>query len=92
MTKRFSIAEARANLPTIVNQAEAGDEIELTRHGKPVAVVVSLRELERLRGGRRSFGESYRKFLASYPLEETGLDTDVFAATRDRNQGRKVDL
>ena len=45
MAKRYSIAEARSNLSSIVDQAEAGQEIELTRRGKPVAVVVSLREL-----------------------------------------------
>ena len=45
MAKRYSIAEARSNLPTIVDQVEAGQEIELTRRGKAVAVVLSLREL-----------------------------------------------
>ena len=48
VSKRYSIAEARSNLPSIVDQAEAGHEIELTRRGKPVAVLVSLRELQRL--------------------------------------------
>ena len=44
MTKRYSVAEARSSLPTIVDQVEAGQEIELTRRGIGVAVVVSLRE------------------------------------------------
>ena len=92
MSKRYSIAEARSNLPTIVDQAEAGQEIELTRRGKPVAVVVSLRELERLRGERTRFGETYRRFLKTHPLREIGLDDDFFESTRDRELGRKVVL
>jgi prevent-host-death family protein len=92
MTKRYSIAEARSNLPSIVDQAEAGQEIELTRRGKPVAVVVSLRELERLRGERVPFGEAYRRFLKAHPLHEVGVDESAFGAVRDRGAGRKVTL
>ena len=32
--------EARASLPEILDLVEAGDEVMLTRHGKPVAVIV----------------------------------------------------
>ncbi|SRR5690606_35696297 len=92
MLKRFSIAEARANLSTIVDQVEAGQEIELTRRGKPVAVVLSLRELERLRGERTSFGEAYGRFLQAHPLREVGLEEGYFDSARDRGHGRKVSL
>jgi prevent-host-death family protein len=92
MPKRFSIAEARANLPAIVDQAEAGQEVELTRRGKPVAVVLSLRELERLRRERIGFGEAYRRFLKTHSLREVGLEDDFFASVRDQGQGRKVSL
>ena len=92
MAKRYSIAEARSNLPNIVDQAEAGHEIELTRRGKPVAAVVSLRELARLRGGRAHFGEAYRWFLKTYRLREVGVDEGFFESTRDRETGRTVAL
>jgi prevent-host-death family protein len=92
MPKRYSIAEARSNLPRIVDQAEAGQEIELTRRGKPVAVVVSLRELERLRGERVPFGDAYRRFLKVHPLRNVGVEEDVFEPARDRGPGRKVSL
>jgi prevent-host-death family protein len=92
MSKQFSIAEARANLPTIVDQAEAGQKIELTRRGKPVAVVLSLRELERLRHERTSFGEAYRRFLQAHPLRDVGLEEGYFDSARDRGHGRKVSL
>ena len=92
MSRQYSIAEARSNLPTIVDQAEAGREIELTRRGKPVAVVVSLREIARLRGKRAPFGDAYKRFLNAHALNEVGLDDGFFNATRGGEAGRKVAL
>ena len=36
----MTISEARAELPEVLNRAAAGEEITITRHGRPVAVVV----------------------------------------------------
>jgi prevent-host-death family protein len=92
MTQRYSIAEARARLPMIIDQAEAGVEVELTRRGQPVAVLVSRREIERLRGRRLHFGDAYKKFLETHSLREVGVEADFAASTRDRTTGRKVSL
>mgnify|MGYP003428947415 FL=1 len=92
MPKRYSIADARSNLPSIVDEAEAGEEIELTRRGKPVAAIVSLRELQRLRGARTVFSDAYRRFLESHSLREIGVEADHFQSARDREPGRKVSL
>jgi len=91
MSRRYSIADARTSLPTIVDQAQAGERIELTRRGKPVAVVVSLGEFERLRSERPRFGDAYRKFLGHHSLAEIGVD-GFAAMTRDASPGRKVSL
>lgn len=90
MSQRYSIAEARARLPKIVDQAEAGVEVELTRRGHPVAVLVSHREFERLRGKRLHFRDAYRKFLKTHSLQEVGVAKDFAASARDRTTGRKV--
>jgi prevent-host-death family protein len=37
---RIAIAEAKSTFAEIVRRAEAGEEIELTRHGRPVARIV----------------------------------------------------
>jgi prevent-host-death family protein len=92
MSRRYSIAEARASLPAIIDQAEAGQEVELTRRGKPVAAVVSVRELARLRGAGGSFGALYRGFLERHALDEVGLDEDFAASLRDKGAGRSVSL
>jgi prevent-host-death family protein len=79
MTPRYSIAEARAHLNAIIEHAEAGEAVELTRRGRPVAVVLSREEFERLRSARPSFGDAYRAFRKRYVLEEMGLERDLFA-------------
>jgi prevent-host-death family protein len=36
----MSISEARAMLPELIDRVVAGDEVTITRHGRPVAVVI----------------------------------------------------
>lgn len=92
MAHRYSVAEARANLPSIIEQAEAGETVELTRRGRRVAVVLSVEEFERLRSERPRFGDAYREFLKRFSLDEVGLERDFAASLRDRSPGRQVKL
>jgi prevent-host-death family protein len=91
MSPKYSIAEARSSLPRIVDEVEAGLEVELTRRGQAVAVVVSRREFDRLRAKRRHFGEAYHRFLEQYSLDEIGFERD-FVVARENSPGRKVSL
>ena len=45
----MSVSEARAALPSLLTQVEAGEEVTLTRHGKAVAVLVRPDVLRRRR-------------------------------------------
>ena len=36
----MTVSEARASLPELLNRVEAGEEVTITRHGRPVAVMV----------------------------------------------------
>jgi prevent-host-death family protein len=49
MSKRISIGEAKSRFLRIIRDVEAGGTITLTRHGEPVAVVLSKAEYDRLR-------------------------------------------
>ena len=40
MNKVVTLAEAKAHISALVTEAEAGAEITITRHGKPVARIV----------------------------------------------------
>ena len=93
MTDSLSIAEARRNLPTLIRKAENGKAVELTRHGKPVAVLVGRRQYDQLTAGRRSFSDAYRHFAQVTNLAELALDPDaLFADTRESIPGRDVRL
>lgn len=48
MTDAYSIAEAKNNLSGLVHEAEQGHPVRLTRRGKPVAVLISTEQYERL--------------------------------------------
>ena len=92
MPRQYSIADARSSLPHIVDQAEAGMAVELTRRGQPVAVVVSRRTFDRLREKRGQFSEAYQRFLAQFSLDEIGFDQAEPLTTRDPTTGRRVML
>jgi prevent-host-death family protein len=40
MNKVVTLAEAKANISALVSEVESGAEVTITRHGKPVAILV----------------------------------------------------
>ena len=92
MPKQYSIADARRNLPSLVNEAESGSEVQLTRRGRAVAVVVSVEAYERLKSQQTTFAEAYPAFREKFPVGGTGLGPSYFRPLRDRARGRKVGL
>jgi antitoxin (DNA-binding transcriptional repressor) of toxin-antitoxin stability system len=36
----LTVSQARASLPELLNRVEEGEEVTITRHGRPVAVLV----------------------------------------------------
>ncbi len=90
MQKQFSIAEAKNKLPSIIHWVEKGPYVELTRRGKPVAVLMSIQEYERL---TRKYGGFWSKVTELRGrIEKEGIDiTDEdFNGLRDLSSGRKV--
>jgi prevent-host-death family protein len=92
MAKTYSLAEAKAQLPAIIVQAERGQNIQLTRRGKPVVVMMSFDEFERLKGNRLPFRETYQKFLSKFSPPKAGVEKRFAASLRDRTRGRRVAL
>ncbi len=92
MRKRYSIAEARQNLAAIVHELETQPEIELTRRGEPVAVLLSLDAYRQIQGKPPSFWELYTAYRATF--DPVGLDNeaDAFDGVRDASPGREVQL
>jgi prevent-host-death family protein len=92
MSKSYSVADARANLPDILDDVEAGREVQLTRRGLPVAVVISRSRYEALRSQHANFGDAYRAFVGRFRPVDIGLEPDFFDSIRDQAPGRRVRL
>lgn len=92
MSNRYSIAEARNQLARIVHDAEQGHPVEFTRRGKPVAVLVSLTEYERLSGERVGFWDAVCDFRREHDVESLNIDFPDSKQLRDKSPGRKVNL
>lgn len=92
-TVQYSIAQASDCLPQLVDQAEQGTPVELTRHGKRVAVILSAEKYDQMLPQKPDFWESLTKFRERLIAENIDIDPDeVFKDIRDKSPGRDVNL
>ena len=97
MSTTISVSEARATLPDIVSRVEAGEEITLTRHGVPVAVLVQPAALRARRAetafalagrlGERRDAARGRPFVPSGGVTPERADALIRSIRADRDQG-----
>ena len=93
MTDRHSIAEARRNLPALIREAENGKEVELTRRGEPVAMLISHQAFKYLTSIRRGFIAAYRDFTINIDVSNLELNPDeLFGDVREETEGRDIRL
>jgi prevent-host-death family protein len=90
--KQFSIAEAKNRLPAIVHYVEKGPSVELTRRGKPVAVLLSIQEYERLSRKYTGFWRAVSEYRRKIKDEGIGISEKDFQGLRDLSSGRDVGL
>ena len=91
MQKQYSIADAKNKLPSIVHQVEKGPSIKLTRRGKPVAVLLSIGEFERLNISNSGFWNALVSFRQRIDSEGLTFSGNEFQGLRDPSLGREVD-
>ena len=75
---KVSIAEARQNFARLIERAEQGKAIEITRRGESVAVLLSASEYLTLTGQRPSFMEATRRIRERVDVESLGIGDDEF--------------
>ena len=92
MSKSYSVADARAHLPEILDDVEAGKDVQLTRRGRPVALVLSPERYEMLRSEHTNFADAYQAFLGRHSPAEIGLEPGFFSSLRSQDSGRRVRL
>lgn len=91
MSKTYSIAQARNQLPSLVRAAERGAAVELTRRGEKVAVLVSVATLARLEAGGANFWDRVVAFRKAAPAGSL-LKRDDLDGLRQKDKGRAVTL
>jgi len=92
MENQFSIAEAKNRLPSIVHYVEKGPYVKLTRRGKPVAVLLSIQEYERLSRKYSGFWSALSAFRQNIQDEGIEISDMDFDGLRDTSAGREVEL
>ena len=58
MTRKVSVAEAKNNLPSIIHEVERGTNVEITRHGKSVVIVVATKAFQRISEKKKGSGKT----------------------------------
>jgi prevent-host-death family protein len=87
--RRRTVADARRNLASVLRPVEKGAVVELTRRGKPVAVLLSARDYDGLtRVGGNLWG-AIRDFRRDSDLARLGIEA-ACRDVRDRSPGRRV--
>ena len=88
MENQYTISQAKNRLPAIVHSVEKGPSVKLTRRGRPVAVLLSIKEYEKLSAKRESFWDALtalRKQAGNFEISD-----EDFEDLRDRSLGRAV--
>ena len=88
--KRYSITTARNKLSALVRDLNDRNYIELTRHGQPVAVMLSMSAYRYWNSPKVDFWDAYQRFRQSHSLEQLNTEPDVFRDVRDTSPGREV--
>lgn len=87
---RYSIAEARNRFAEIVHDLKHVSRVEVTRRGRPVAILISIEEFEMLRSGSVTFTSAYEAFRNTFDLAKEEIEPEVFEDLRDPSPGREL--
>ena len=93
------IFKAKNQLASIIHEAESGDSIMLTRHGKPAAMLIGMDEYERILGTGTGLVAALDRWRQDWSLDAMTQDKgfleeedDAFSGLRSGQPGRPVEL
>lgn len=88
-----SVADAKAHLTRLLQQVETGEPVQITRRGRPVAVLLSQADYQRLVQPRRSFVEFVKEWHAAMAEQDAAFaDAHDFEGLRDQGERTVPDL
>jgi len=82
MTKA-TISHLKNHLPEYVHHAEQSEDIQITRHGKPVAVIVSLERYQHALQSGKGIFNSYLNWRNKHP-DVDGFSHSELKSMRDK--------
>ena len=87
----YSIADARSQLPRIIHTVETGSVTQLTRRGKPVAILISPKEYKILLAqGKGDLLQAFKAYQAIMAPTNEELSSEEINSWRDQETGRKL--
>jgi prevent-host-death family protein len=92
MEKQYAIVDAKNKLPSLIHSVETGQAIKLTRHGKTVAVLLSIKEYDRLNQKQRGYWRALSALRGRMERERVFSENEDFETLRDSSSGRGVDF
>jgi len=86
---QWQLQSAKTHLSEVLQKAATNGPQEITVHGKPKAVVLSIEDYQKLTTpkGKKTKPQNFVEFLRASPLY--GLDLDI---ERDKSGPREIDL
>jgi prevent-host-death family protein len=69
MMLTINLKDAKAKFSSMVNEAMNGEVVTITRHGKPVAALVSMAAAEAVRKSMQSKPTGLVRYLKSFPSD-----------------------
>lgn len=88
--KTTTIADAKNQLSNLIHQLENGGPVHLTRYGKPVAVMMSESQYQKLMMPQKSLHAAIQNWRSGLSGdEETGFNADELKTLRKESQGRE---
>ena len=83
---------AKNSLTSIIHDVETGVPVTLTRRGKPVAVLLSIREYDSLKRNKQNFWQLLTAFRNTVDKEGVEISDADVAGLRDVSSGREVNI
>lgn len=91
MSETYSIAEARKQFTQIIRNVEESETITVMRHGKAVAVILSIEDYNRFKqfAPQKDFISQYHQYKNKWQGIAVGNEADNWADVRDSSSGPK---
>jgi prevent-host-death family protein len=92
MENQYTIADAKNKLPAIIHSVETGQAVKLTRHGRPVAILMSIKDYQRISLKKEGYWSALGSWRKNVEKEGIVITGEEFENIRDYSLGREIDL